>query len=116
MDINVHPAKTELRFAREAEVRSFVIGALQRALGLGAGQSGHHAQLRGTRPTIRYPQDKMPRPNGLLGEGPASHRLERCPIRVGSAWRAMKAGARDPLPHAVRRCRDNDDASDRRGY
>nr|WP_249199957.1 DNA mismatch repair endonuclease MutL [Gluconobacter sp. Dm-62] len=58
LDVNVHPAKTELRFADEAEIRSLVIGGLGRALGHGSnGGGGIHASF-GARPSIVYP----PRP------------------------------------------------------
>ncbi|MBF0877367.1 DNA mismatch repair endonuclease MutL [Gluconobacter cerevisiae] len=58
LDVNVHPAKTELRFADEAEIRSLVIGGLGRALGHGSkGGGGIHASFA-PRPSIVYP----PRP------------------------------------------------------
>ena len=40
VDVNVHPMKTELRFREADRVRSLVIGALRRALGVGAGSTG----------------------------------------------------------------------------
>ncbi|MGI4953611.1 MAG: DNA mismatch repair endonuclease MutL [Janthinobacterium lividum] len=40
LDVNVHPAKTELRFQDAAGVRALVIGGLRQTLAVGAGEAG----------------------------------------------------------------------------
>jgi DNA mismatch repair protein MutL len=89
LDVNVHPAKTELRFHDPAGVRSLVIGALSRVLAGGAsvGPDG------GPRPPLRLVSSQLQGRPGRGGPRYQGFAEAQLPLGAAPAARALPAPA-----------------------
>ena len=102
LDVNVHPAKTELRFQDPAAIRALVIGGLRQALAGGAGQGASafaprpHLQLVSSRPQQAYPTPPAYAPTGF-----AEHHLPAHPRPRRPRPRTRRPPPRTPLGAAI---------------
>ncbi len=109
LDVNVHPAKTELRFQDPAALRGLVISGLRAALGTGAGAAvphfaprfapRPHLHLVASRSTAHHPAAHHPPAHHPAAHHPATSGLAEAAPLFGTLLAPGGRALAAPLPH-----------------